>query len=67
MKRYGVMWVTDVLSWGLVWGCEGKEEGKSQKNMLFGGPSAAFIISRTFARGRYRHASQVLLASINFA
>jgi len=35
---------------GLVSGCGGGKGGDA-KNMLFGGPMAAFIISWTFARG----------------
>jgi len=54
------------LSLGLVWKFGGRER-EILKNVLFGGSRAAFIISRTFARGRYGRAclARVLLSASN--
>jgi len=54
MKMEYVPWdVGQGLCCGGVWlGCDGKGRD-THKNMLFGRPQYMFIISRTFARGRY--------------
>jgi len=42
------------LLWGLVWECQGKGKGKIQTHAFGRAVLHTFIISTTFARGRYR-------------
>jgi len=47
------MWVGDEVFVGVGLGCEGKEERETQKDDFRQAVRYTFIISRTFARGRY--------------